>query len=80
MPETDVSPVDHRGRKYLTTEERSRFLAAVRAHPKPTVQTLARTLAMTGCRVSEALALRACDVDLEAAECLRSRRCSGKRR
>ena len=32
------------------------------------MQTLARTLAMTGCRVSEALALRACDVDLEAAE------------
>ena len=32
------------------------------------MQTLARTLAMTGARVSEALALRACDVDLEAAE------------
>lgn len=68
MPETDVSLVDHRGRKYLTAEERTRFLAAVRAHPKPTVQTLARTLAMTGCRVSEALAMRACDVDLEAME------------
>ena len=27
-----------------------------------------RTLAMTGCRVSEALGIRACDVDLEAAE------------
>ncbi|MCY4591122.1 MAG: tyrosine-type recombinase/integrase [Alphaproteobacteria bacterium] len=39
-----------------------------RAHPKPAVQTLARTLAMTGCRVSEALAIRACDVDLEARE------------
>ena len=39
-----------------------------RAHPKPAVQTLARTLAMTGCRVSEALGLRACDVDLEANE------------
>ena len=60
--------VDARGRKYLTTEERSRFLGAVRAHPRPTVQTLARTLALTGCRVSEALAIRACDVDLEAAE------------
>ena len=68
MPETDISLVDHRGRKYLTADERTRFLAAVRAHPKPTVQTLARTLALTGCRVSEALALRACDVDLEAAE------------
>ena len=60
--------VDARGRKYLTTEERTRFLAAVRAHRQPTVQTLARTLALTGCRVSEALALRPCDVDLEAAE------------
>ena len=35
---------------------------------KPSVQTLARTLALTGCRVSEAPAIRACDVDLEAAE------------
>ena len=60
--------VGHRGRKYLTADERTRFLAAVRAHPKPTVQTLARTLAMTGCRVSEALAIRACDVDLAASE------------
>ena len=49
-------------------DERDCFLAAVRAHPKPTVQTLARTLALTGCRVSEALSIRACDVDLEAAE------------
>ena len=62
--------VDARGRKYLTRDERERFLAAVRAHPKPAVQTLARTLAMTGCRVSEALAIRACDVDLDAAEIL----------
>ena len=37
--------VDARGRKYLTREERERFLAAVRAHPKPTVQTLARARA-----------------------------------
>ena len=65
-PNTEL--VDARGRKYLTAEERVRFLAAVRTHPKPTVQTLARTLALTGCRVSEALALRACDVDLAAAE------------
>ena len=41
--------VDARGRKYLTAEERARFLAAVRAHRQPTVQTLARTLALTGC-------------------------------
>ena len=68
MPTTDASLVDHRGRKYLTHDERDRFLAAVRAHPKPTVQTLARTLALTGCRVSEALSIRACDVDLAATE------------
>ena len=67
-PTTDASLVDHRGRKYLTREEREQFLAAVRNHPKPTVQTLARTLALTGCRVSEALAIRACDVDLVAHE------------
>ena len=67
-PTTDASLVDHRGRKYLTREERERFLAAVRAHPKPAVQTLARTLCMTGCRVSEALAIRACDVDLDENE------------
>lgn len=60
--------VSAEGRKYLTRDERDRFLAAVRAHPKPAVQTLARTLALTGCRISEALALRACDIDLEANE------------
>ena len=60
MTEGTFSLVDARGRKYLT--------AAVRTHPKPAVQTLARLLAMTGCRVSEALGIRACDVDLEANE------------
>ena len=44
--------VDQHGRKYLTADERQRFLAAVRAHPKSAVQTLARTLTLTGCRVS----------------------------
>ena len=68
MPEGDFTLVDARGRKYLTAAERKRFLATVRIHPKPAVQTLAQTLALTGCRVSEALALRTCDVDLEAHE------------
>ncbi|MDD9982277.1 MAG: hypothetical protein OXU81_13110 [Gammaproteobacteria bacterium] len=36
--------VDARGRKYLTAEERARFLTAVRAHRQPTVQTLAHAL------------------------------------
>ena len=68
MTDGTFSLVDARGRKYLTAGERERFLAVVRSHPKPAVQTLARTLAMTGCRVSEALGIRACDVDLEASE------------
>ena len=68
MTDGTFTLVDARGRKYLTAKERERFLAAARAHPKPGVQTLARTLAMTGCRVSEALGIRACDVDLEAGE------------
>ena len=68
MTDGAFSLVDARGRKYLTKPERERFLSAVRLHPKPAVQTLARTLAMTGCRVSEALGIRACDVDLEAGE------------
>ena len=68
MAEAGFTLVDARGRKYLTGEERARFLAAARAHPRPTVQTFALTLAHTGCRISEALALRARDVDLAATE------------
>ena len=47
MTDGTFTLVDARGRKYLTKLERERFLAAVRSHPKPAVQTLARTLAMT---------------------------------
>ena len=68
MHETGISLVDARGRKYLTSDERNRFLEAVRRHVRPEVQTLALVLAYTGCRISEALATRARDVDLEAAE------------
>ena len=68
MAQAGFTLVDARGRKYLTGEERARFLAAARAHPRPTVQTFALTLAHTGCRISEALALRARDVDLAASE------------
>ena len=73
----EMTLVDHHGRKYLTADERQRFFAAVRTHRRPTVQTLASTLALTGCRISEALGLRACDVDLTAAE-LRIRTLKGK--
>ena len=44
---TDISLVDSNGRKYLSADERERFLAAVRTHPKSTTRTLARTLALT---------------------------------
>ena len=64
----EMTLVDHHGRKYLTADEHQRFFAAVRIHRRPTLQTLASTLAHTGCRISEALRLRACDIDLTAAE------------
>lgn len=44
-------------RKYLTRDERERFLAASLAAPRPDVRTLCLTLVYTGCRISEALAL-----------------------
>ena len=68
MVEPVFTLVGARGRKYLTVTERTRFLAAARADPRPAVQTLAATLAHTGARISEVLAIRAGDVDLEAAE------------
>lgn len=43
-------------RKYLTPAERDRFIAAAEANPRD-VRLLCLTLAYTGCRVSEALAL-----------------------
>jgi len=43
-------------RKYLTADERNRFLAAA-ATARPDVQTLCLMLAYSGCRISEALAL-----------------------
>lgn len=46
-------------RKYLTSPERSRLLAAARNCPDRKLATLCLTLAYTGCRVSEALALTA---------------------
>jgi integrase/recombinase XerD len=43
-------------RKYLTADERARFLCAA-LDARPEVQTLCMTLIHTGCRISEALAL-----------------------
>lgn len=53
-------------RKYLTRDERERFLAASLAAPRPDVRTLCLTLAYTGCRISEALALTTASI--QAAE------------
>ena len=40
-----------KGRKYLSAEERARFLVAVRQEPRLAVQTFALTLAHTGRRI-----------------------------
>jgi len=50
-------------RKYLTPEERQAFLLAAEAAPGA-VRTFCWTLAHTGCRISEALALTADRVDV----------------
>ena len=63
----DLQLVDASGRNYLIADERQRFLEAARLAPRPADQTFALTLALTGTRVSEALAVRPMDIDLEAA-------------
>src|SRR3984957_7100456 len=50
-------------RKYLTPAERQEFLRAAEDAPRA-VRTFCATLAHTGCRISEALALTAARVDL----------------
>lgn len=64
--EQDWSLFDTTGaRKYLTASERRAFLSAAARAPAP-VATFARLLCESGCRLSEALALRAGRVDLSA--------------
>ena len=53
-------------RKYLNADERSRFIRAANATTDTATRSLCLTLAFTGCRISEALALRPCDVQYEA--------------
>ena len=67
MAQGAIELVDSRGRKYLTAGERERFLRAAARAPKPEHQTFSLVLAHSGARLSEALALRACDVDLDGA-------------
>ena len=66
MTANTISLVDGRGRKYLTREERERFLQAAARAPKPEHQTFALAMAHSGARISEVLALRPADIDLDA--------------
>jgi integrase len=53
-------------RKYLTAGERTRFMEAALASPRGELRTLCLTLAYSGCRISEALALTADRIEREA--------------
>jgi integrase/recombinase XerD len=53
-------------RKYLTAAERTRFMETALACPRADLRTLCLTLAYTGCRISEALALTVDRVECEA--------------
>lgn len=52
-------------RKYLTAQERTRFIAAARRCPRKDIATLCLVLAYSGCRISEALAMTAHAVNIE---------------
>lgn len=52
-------------RKYLTAQERSRFIAAAQSWPRAEIGTLCLVLAYSGCRISEALALSAYAINIE---------------
>lgn len=64
-------------RKYLTAAERARFLATAWACPRAELRTLCLTIAHTGCRISEALALCAGAIEptsgFAAIRCLKKR-------
>jgi integrase/recombinase XerD len=64
-------------RKYLTGGERRHFLAAAASSGRPEISTLCATLAHTGCRISEALALTSASIDFDegfiAIRCLKKR-------
>jgi integrase len=64
-------------RKYVGPLERAKFIATARRWPRAAVGTLCLTLAYTGCRISEALAVTASAVEAEAGfiaiRCLKKR-------
>lgn len=53
-------------RKYLTPGERARFIAAANSCARAELRTLCLTLAYTGCRISEALGLRAESIEADS--------------
>jgi integrase/recombinase XerD len=53
-------------RKYLTAPERTRFLVEAHRCERAALRTLCLTLAYTGCRVSEALALTPASIEIDA--------------
>ena len=53
-------------RKYLNSEEHTRFIEKAGEHERGEVRTLCLVLAYTGCRISEALALTADKIDLSS--------------
>ena len=55
----------HGQRKYLTRDERARFIEAATSCKRAELRTLCLTLAWTGCRISEALALTARCIEIE---------------
>ena len=66
QPQPGMQLFDAQGRRlYCTEEERRAFLAAAAKVPRE-VRTFCGTLHATGCRISEALALTARQVDLTA--------------
>ena len=63
--DTELSTFDGK-RKYLTLDEQQQYLTATSQLERPEVRTFCDTLAYTGCRISEALALTPERIDLSA--------------
>ena len=64
MTPSSPSLIGAAGRKYITKSERDSFLKAA-SEADGHIRTLAETLVYTGCRISEALAVTAANVDVE---------------
>ncbi len=66
-PATQASLYSGKGqRKYLTPDERARFLDTAWRCDRANLRTLCLTLAWSGCRISEALALTQRCIEIEA--------------